>query len=190
MAREQGHHQHEALKHRHKHYHVTHYLHQGENWGHLLSTHAHEHNHPALEHVNEHPAHRFGLAERCRADVIQVEFVDYPVGRGSGPTVVLQDFGSPLIWLGAHVGVRVPAANGIDSLSRPNVSQNQPYSTLPRCFTRPSRLVPDGVIGRRSCSSGSPSTFHTTTWRCRSRLTCRLSFSPPVNGTRRPTRGP
>ncbi len=32
MAREQGHHQHEALKHRHKHYHVTHYLHRGENW--------------------------------------------------------------------------------------------------------------------------------------------------------------
>src|SRR6266568_9287078 len=56
MAKEQGHHQHEALKHRHKHYHVTHYLHQGENWGHLLSTHTHEHNHPALEHV--HIPHR------------------------------------------------------------------------------------------------------------------------------------
>jgi hypothetical protein len=56
MARERGHHQHEALKHRHKHYHVTHYLHKGENWGHLLSTHAHEHNHPALEHV--HMPHR------------------------------------------------------------------------------------------------------------------------------------
>jgi hypothetical protein len=41
MAREKGHHQHEALKHRHKHYHVTHYLHQGENWGHVFSTHAH-----------------------------------------------------------------------------------------------------------------------------------------------------
>src|SRR2546426_6100519 len=52
----QGHHQHDALKHRHKHYHVTHYLHQGENWGHLLSTHVHEHNHPALEHV--HIPHR------------------------------------------------------------------------------------------------------------------------------------
>ena len=56
MAAAQGHHQHEALKHRHKHYHVTHYLHQGENWGHLLATHSHDHNHPALEHV--HIPHR------------------------------------------------------------------------------------------------------------------------------------
>ena len=52
MGRTQGHHEHEALKHRHKHYHVTHYLHQGENWGHLLSTHTHDHNHPALDHVH------------------------------------------------------------------------------------------------------------------------------------------
>ena len=46
-------------------------------------------------------------------------------------------------------------------------------------------FVPDGVIDRRSCSSSKPSSFHSTTSRCRSRLTCRLSFSPPVNGTRR-----
>ena len=45
-------HHHEATKHGHKHFHVTHYLHRGENWGHLLSTHAHEHNHPELEHVH------------------------------------------------------------------------------------------------------------------------------------------
>jgi len=56
VARAQGHHQHDALKHRHKHFHVTHYLHRGENWGHLLSTHMHEHNHPALDHV--HIPHR------------------------------------------------------------------------------------------------------------------------------------
>ena len=56
MARERGHHQHDALKHRQKHYHVTHYLHQGENWGHLLSTHTHDHNHPELDHV--HIPHR------------------------------------------------------------------------------------------------------------------------------------
>jgi hypothetical protein len=31
MAREERHHEHEALKHGHKHYHVTHYLHRGEN---------------------------------------------------------------------------------------------------------------------------------------------------------------
>jgi transposase InsO family protein len=60
MARTQGHHQHEALKHRHKHYHVTHYLHKGENWGHLLSTHTHEHNHLALDHVHVPHRHRSG----------------------------------------------------------------------------------------------------------------------------------
>lgn len=46
-----GHH-HDAMEHGHKHFHVTHYLHRGENWGHLLSTHEHQHNHPALEHVH------------------------------------------------------------------------------------------------------------------------------------------
>ena len=45
-------HHHEAAVHDHKHFHVTHYLHRGENWGHLLSTHMHEHNHPELEHVH------------------------------------------------------------------------------------------------------------------------------------------
>jgi hypothetical protein len=52
MARAQGHHQHDAVKHRHKHFHITHYLHRGENWGHLQSNHTHEHNHPALDHVH------------------------------------------------------------------------------------------------------------------------------------------
>jgi hypothetical protein len=47
-----GHHEHEELKHRQKHYHVTHYLHQGENWAHLLSTHTHDHNHPGVDHVH------------------------------------------------------------------------------------------------------------------------------------------
>jgi hypothetical protein len=51
MVRARGHHQRHALKHRHKHFHVTHYLHRGENWGHLLSTHTHDHNHPALDPV-------------------------------------------------------------------------------------------------------------------------------------------
>jgi hypothetical protein len=45
-------HHHEAAVHDHKHFHVTHYLHKGENWAHLLSTHVHEHNHPELEHVH------------------------------------------------------------------------------------------------------------------------------------------
>ena len=52
MQRERGHHEHDAVKHRHKHYYVTHYLHRGENWGHLLSTHTHDHNHAAVEHVH------------------------------------------------------------------------------------------------------------------------------------------
>jgi hypothetical protein len=45
-------HHHEATEHGHKHFHVTHYLHRGENWGHLLATHVHEHNHPEVEHVH------------------------------------------------------------------------------------------------------------------------------------------
>jgi hypothetical protein len=45
-------HHHEAAEHGHKHFHVTHYLHRGENWGHLLATHVHEHNHPEVEHVH------------------------------------------------------------------------------------------------------------------------------------------
>jgi hypothetical protein len=60
MAAAQGHHEHQALKHRHKHYHVTHYLHQGENWGHLLSTHAHEHN-PTHQGAGTLGLHRTGL---------------------------------------------------------------------------------------------------------------------------------
>jgi len=45
-------HHHEAAEHGHKHFHVTHYLHRGENWGHLLATHVHEHNQPEVEHVH------------------------------------------------------------------------------------------------------------------------------------------
>jgi hypothetical protein len=55
MAKARGH-EHESIKHRHKHFHVTHYLHQGENWGHLLSTHSHDHNHAGVDHV--HIPHR------------------------------------------------------------------------------------------------------------------------------------
>ena len=47
-----GSHHHDAMMHGHKHFHVTHYLHRGENWGHLLSTHVHDHNHPGVEHVH------------------------------------------------------------------------------------------------------------------------------------------
>lgn len=47
-----GSHHHGATMHGHKHFHVTHYLHRGENWGHLLSTHVHDHNHPEVEHVH------------------------------------------------------------------------------------------------------------------------------------------
>ncbi|HEV2907515.1 MAG TPA: hypothetical protein VGZ50_09405 [Actinomycetota bacterium] len=52
------------MKHRHKHFHITHYLHRGEQWGHLQSNHLHEHNHPALDHV--HIPHRDAEAEHRR----------------------------------------------------------------------------------------------------------------------------
>lgn len=84
---------------------------------------------------------------------------------------------------GPTVMSSVSVSNQNGSLSRPNVAQNQPYSTVARCFTSDSRLVPEGVKGRRSASSPSPSSFHTTTSRCRSRAAYRLSFSLPVYGT-------
>ena len=55
MAREKGHHQPEALKHRHKLDHVP-LPASGRGLGTPASTHAHEHNHPALEPV--HIPHR------------------------------------------------------------------------------------------------------------------------------------
>ena len=50
--------------------------------------------------------------------------------------------------------------NGSGSVGPPNVSENQRYSTAPRCLTKPSRLVPLGVISRRRSASSSPSSFH------------------------------
>src|SRR6266536_1930876 len=75
-----------------------------------------------------------------------------------------------VVWSGA---ARMSASgsagsNGIAWFGRPNVSQNQPYSTLARRFTRPSRLVPDGVMTRRRSASSRPSSFHSTASRCRS----------------------
>src|SRR6266545_3737928 len=77
------------------------------------------------------------------------------------------------------------STSGSGSVWRPKVWQNQPYSTAARCLTSPSRLVPEGVIARRRLVSSRPSSFHSTASRWRSRLTCRLCFSSPVNGTRR-----
>jgi hypothetical protein len=50
--RSEGHHGHPGVTHAHKHFHVTHYLHRGEDWAHLLSTHEHEHDHAEIEHVH------------------------------------------------------------------------------------------------------------------------------------------
>lgn len=46
-------HDHSAVVHRHDHVHVTHYSHAGARGvEHLTSTHAHEHNHSAVEHAH------------------------------------------------------------------------------------------------------------------------------------------
>jgi hypothetical protein len=45
-------HHHDATVHDEKHFHITHYLHRGEDWSHLQATHSHEHNHPEVEHVH------------------------------------------------------------------------------------------------------------------------------------------
>ncbi len=52
---------------------------------------------------------------------------------------------------------------------RPKVSPKYPSSTLARCLTRPRRLVPVGVMGRRTSYSESPSSFHSIA----SRADCR-----------------
>jgi tRNA U34 2-thiouridine synthase MnmA/TrmU len=52
MTIEPQRHHHPAIEHTQKHFHVTHYLHRGEDWAHLQSTHTHAHNHPELEHVH------------------------------------------------------------------------------------------------------------------------------------------
>src|SRR5579875_974845 len=56
---------------------------------------------------------------------------------------------------------------------RPNASPKYPRSTPARCLTIPSRLVPVGVIGRRTSYSLSPSSFHSiasrASWRYRRR---------------------
>jgi hypothetical protein len=52
MTIEPQQHHHPSMVHAQKHFHVTHYLHRGEDWSHLQSTHMHEHNHPELEHVH------------------------------------------------------------------------------------------------------------------------------------------
>src|SRR5829696_1076366 len=71
-------------------------------------------------------------------------------------------------------------SNGIGSVSRPNVSQNHPYSTPPRCLTSPRRLVPEETTRRRSCSSSRPSSFHSTTARCRASPCSRIVRSSAV----------
>jgi hypothetical protein len=52
---------------------------------------------------------------------------------------------------------------------RPKVSPKYPISTLARCLTRPSRLVPVGTSGRRTSYSDKPSSFHSTA----PRMSCR-----------------
>src|SRR5450830_1163346 len=44
-------------------------------------------------------------------------------------------------------------SNGTGSVSRPNVSQNQPSSTAARCLTKPRRVVYD-VTGQQAAAGG------------------------------------
>src|SRR5918995_2930098 len=53
----------------------------------------------------------------------------------------------------------------VSGAGRSNDSPREPYSTPVRCFTRPSRFVPVGVIGRRISYSLKPSNFDSTTAR-------------------------
>jgi hypothetical protein len=116
-----------------------------------------------LDHVDEHPPHRHGVAEpRCPGGV-EVDVGDDLIGRGPGPTIERNDVIGGLVRLDPQVSVLVVFIERERSVSRPKVWQNQPYSTDARFLTRPSRLVPDGVIGRRRSASSSPSSFHRIT---------------------------
>src|SRR4029453_18609547 len=77
------------------------------------------------------------------------------------------------------------SSKGSGSVGRPKGLQNHPYSTAARGLTRASQVGADGASGRARSSSPTPSSFHRIASRWRSRATRRLSFSPPVNGTRR-----
>ena len=61
-------------------------------------------------------------------------------------------------------------------VGRPNTSPKYSNSTLARCLTSPSRLVPVGVTGRRTSYSDSPSSFHSTASRATCRYRRRSSF--------------
>jgi hypothetical protein len=95
------------------------------------------------------------------AQVLQVLFVDHLIGGCASPAVEGDDVCRCLSGASAHVVDRV----GFERLCFTSVGLTEPLvlPTPARCFTKPNRLVPDGVMGRRSCSSSSPSIFHRTT---------------------------
>src|SRR5215467_12268908 len=51
----------------------------------------------------------------------------------------------------------------VSGAGRPNDSPRDEYSTPARCFTKPSRFVPVGVIGRRRSYSLKPSSLDNIT---------------------------
>jgi hypothetical protein len=59
----------------------------------------------------------------------------------------------------ASAGASSANQGRVGPLSRPKTSPKYPSSTLATCLTRPSRLVPVGVSGRRASYSLSPSSF-------------------------------
>jgi len=108
------------------------------------------------DHVDEHPAHRHGAPEPGRPGLIQADLLDGAVGGRPSAAVEGDEVRSGLVRRGHRLASGSSGSNGKASVQRPNVMQNQPYSTAARCLTRPSRFVPDGVIGRCSCSSSRP----------------------------------
>src|SRR5690606_30271011 len=62
-------------------------------------------------------------------------------------------------------------------------------STVATCFTRPRRLVPVAVTGRRASWADSPSSFQSSASRSRRSLPCRWSFAYPSIMRHEPARG-
>jgi DNA-binding MarR family transcriptional regulator/GNAT superfamily N-acetyltransferase len=105
------------------------------------------------------------MASRARALIVASECAQ---ARWYRPTISARD-SSGVAHMSA-LGSAPSSSHGSRSpKGRPKVSPRYPNSTLARCLTRPSRLVPVGTIGRRTSYSDSPSSFQTMA----SRATCR-----------------
>src|ERR1700733_11220495 len=87
-----------------------------------------------LDHVDEHPAHRHGVAPPCRPGVRHCQFLDSAVGGSASPLVIPEDVRSGLLWRDVHYGVVIRIVEG-DRLER-----------TPECLAEPHVLAGGQVL--------------------------------------------